>query len=68
MSRNQILAIRRRHANDLRRLGAARLFLFALASRNEAGPASDVDLFFDFDAPRFSTIELVALKNGSAYF
>jgi len=62
MSRDQILAILRRHAHDLRRLGASRLFLFGSASRNEAGPASDVDLFFDFDDPRFSIIELVALQ------
>jgi predicted nucleotidyltransferase len=63
MTCDQILAILRRHANDLRRLGAARLFLFGSASRNDAGPESDVDLFFDFDDPRFSIIELVALQD-----
>jgi predicted nucleotidyltransferase len=62
MSRDQILAILRRHSSDLRRLGAAQLFLFGSASRDEAGPQSDVDLFFDFDDPRFSLIELVALQ------
>ncbi len=62
MNRDEILAILRRHASDLRRLGAERLFLFGSASRNEAGPESDVDLFFDFDDPGFSIVELVALQ------
>ena len=62
MTKDQILSTLRRHASDLRRLGASSLFLFGSASRNEAGPASDVDLFFDFDDPRFSIVELVALQ------
>lgn len=62
MSRDHILAILRRHASDLRGLGAARLFLFGSASRDQAGPESDVDLFFDFEDPRFSIIELIALQ------
>jgi uncharacterized protein len=62
VSRDQILAVLRRHASDLRRLGATQLFLFGSASRDEAGSASDVDLFFDFDDPGFSIIELVALQ------
>ena len=52
----------RRHASDLRRLGAARLFLFGSVARDDAGAGSDVDLFFDFEDPRFSLVELVALR------
>ena len=63
MDREQILSTLRRHATELRRLGAARLYLFGSVARNEAGPASDVDLFFDFDAPKFSLVELVALQD-----
>ena len=63
MTREQILATLRRHAGELRRLGAARLYLFGSAARDEAGPASDVDLFFDFDDARFSIVELVALQD-----
>ncbi len=63
MDRAQILSTLRRHASDLRRLGVSRLFLFGSASRDEATPSSDVDLFFDFDDPSFSIIELVALKD-----
>jgi len=62
VDRDEILSTLRRHASDLRRLGASRLFLFGSVSRGEGGPTSDVDLFFDFDDPGFSIIELVALK------
>jgi predicted nucleotidyltransferase len=63
MNRDQIFATLRRHAADLRRLGVSQLFLFGSASRNEAGPSSDVDLFFDFDDSRFSLVELVELQD-----
>lgn len=62
MDRDHILATLRRHAPDLKHLGVSSLFLFGSVARNEAGSASDVDLFFDFDDPRFSLIELVALQ------
>jgi predicted nucleotidyltransferase len=58
MDRDHILATLRRHTLDLRGLGISSLFLFGSAARNEAGPASDVDLFFDFDDPRFSLVAL----------
>lgn len=63
MNRDQIVSTLRRNAADLRRLGVSQLFLFGSASRNEAGPSSDVDLFFDFDNARFSLVELVALQD-----
>ena len=62
MDRERIIAILRRHSVDLRRLGASRLFLFGSVARGEAGSASDVDLFFDFEDTRFSLVELVALR------
>lgn len=63
MTRDQILAALRSHATELQRLGVARLFLFGSTARNQAGPSSDVDLFFDFDQSRFSIVELVALQS-----
>ncbi|HVY34795.1 MAG TPA: nucleotidyltransferase domain-containing protein [Caulobacteraceae bacterium] len=63
MERDQVLTTLRRHSADLKDLGASRLFLFGSVAKNEAGPDSDVDLFFDFDSPRFSLIELVALSD-----
>ena len=66
MDRDHILTTLRRHAIDLRGLGISSLFLFGSTARNEAGPASDVDLFFDFDDPGFSLVELVALQERIA--
>jgi len=66
MDRDLILSTLRRHAADLKRLGASSLFLFGSVARNDAGPSSDVDLFFDFDDPRFSLIELITLRDRIA--
>ena len=62
MDRDQALSTLRSHADEFRRLGVARLYLFGSVARGEARPASDVDLFFDFDNPRFSLIELAKLQ------
>ena len=62
MTREGILSALRQDVVELQRLGAARLFLFGSQARNEAGPESDVDLFFDFERPGFSLVELVALQ------
>jgi hypothetical protein len=66
MDRDHVLATLRRHDADLRRLGVSSLFLFGSVSRDEGGSASDVDLFFDFDDPAFSLVELVALQDQIA--
>jgi predicted nucleotidyltransferase len=66
MERDQVLSTLRRHSADLKGLGASRLFLFGSVAKNEARPDSDVDLFFDFDDPHFSLIELVALSDRIA--
>ena len=39
------------------------LYLFGSTARSEAGPESDVDLFFDYNDPAFSVVELVRVKN-----
>ncbi len=66
MQRDQILQRLRDHAPDLRRLGAIRLFLFGSTSRDQATAFSDVDLFFDFDDPAFSLIDLLSCRTASA--
>jgi predicted nucleotidyltransferase len=38
------------------------LYLFGSTARGEAKPDSDVDLFFEYDNPRFSLVELVRVK------
>ena len=66
MERDQVISTLRRHAADLKGLGASRLFLFGSVAKNEARPDSDVDLFFDFDDPQFSLVELIVLQNRIA--
>jgi predicted nucleotidyltransferase len=66
MERDQVISTLRQHAANLKGLGATRLFLFGSVAKNEARPESDVDLFFDFDDPRFSLIELIALQDRIA--
>jgi predicted nucleotidyltransferase len=62
MDRDHVIATLRAHEPDLHRVGVARLYLFGSVARQEAGPNSDVDLFFDTDNPRFSLIELVDVR------
>ena len=66
MERAQVLSALRSHADEFRRLGLSRLFLFGSVARDEATPGSDLDLFFDFADPRFSLIELAGLKQRMA--
>jgi predicted nucleotidyltransferase len=48
----------------MRAIGATSLYLFGSTARDEAGAASDLDLFIDYDKDGdFSAIELVRLKN-----
>ena len=54
------------HADELRAQGLAGLYLFGSTARDEARAESDVDLFFDYDDPRFSLIELVRVQNRIA--
>ena len=42
--------------------GIARLYLFGSVLHDEAGPKSDVDLFFDHDLPKFGLFDYVHLK------
>ena len=47
MQRDDAIARLKAHEAELRRLGVEHLYLFGSTARNEAGEASDVDLFFD---------------------
>lgn len=60
MDRNHVITTLRIHEADLHRAGVARLYLFGSVARQEAGPDSDVDLFFNSDNPRFSFIQCFA--------
>jgi predicted nucleotidyltransferase len=50
-------------ADAIRALGATSLYLFGSVARDEANPASDLDLFIDYDpTKKFSLLDLVGIK------
>ena len=64
MRRNEAVRRLRAHAGAIRAIGATSLYLFGSTARDEAGEASDLDLFIDYDEDcDFSAIELVRLQN-----
>jgi predicted nucleotidyltransferase len=62
MKREDVIRTLRQNQAEIRRLGVRSLYLFGSTARDEAGAGSDVDLYFDFDNPRFSLIELAGLQ------
>ena len=63
MERTTVIEALAAHKDELRSNGVAALYLFGSTARDEAGPESDVDLFFDNNDPKFSIVELVRIKN-----
>jgi uncharacterized protein len=64
MTRIETIAKLRASADAVKAQGATSLFLFGSSARDEAGTASDVDLFIDYDPKRkFSLLNLAAIKN-----
>jgi uncharacterized protein len=64
MKRDEAISRLKEQAEALRALGATSLYLFGSVARDEAGPASDLDLFIDYDAKRkFSLVDLAGLKS-----
>jgi predicted nucleotidyltransferase len=62
---NRVDAINRlqQKANAVRGMGATALYLFGSTARDDAGQASDLDLFIDYDpTTRFNAFDLVAIK------
>ena len=67
MSRDEALKRLRAREHDLRARGAKSLYLFGSTARNEAGPASDVDVLLDVaDDERFSLLDLIAFRDAIA--
>jgi len=63
MDRDTAVARLRRHAQELRAEGVVALYLFGSTARDQARETSDVDLFLDYDDPKFSLVELVRVKD-----
>jgi predicted nucleotidyltransferase len=48
MDRDAVIAVLRRHRDELVREGIAHAALFGSLARNEAGPGSDIDVLVEF--------------------
>jgi hypothetical protein len=48
MKRDEIIDLLKRHRVDLDRLGVKDIAVFGSIARDEAGPASDIDILVDF--------------------
>jgi predicted nucleotidyltransferase len=67
MSRAEILATLRSHELEIRAAGVTRLSLFGSAARNDAGPASDIDLLAAFDERQtLSLLDVIHIQNRIA--
>jgi len=63
MTRDEVIARIRKHADAIRAEGATSLYLFGSAAREELGPASDIDVFVDYDPEsRFSLLNLSGIR------
>ena len=66
MRREDVIRRLREHQAEIRRVGVRALYLFGSAARDEARTDSDIDLYFDYDDPKFSLIELAGLQSRLA--
>jgi Predicted nucleotidyltransferases len=63
MKRSEAIEKLKAQADAIRARGATSLYLFGSVARDEAGEASDLDLFIDYDpASRFNAFDLVGIK------
>jgi predicted nucleotidyltransferase len=63
MRRNEAIAALQGQTEAIKALGATSLYLFGSTERDEAGGASDVDLFIDYDPDSlFSLVDLVGIQ------
>jgi uncharacterized protein len=63
MTRVEAITRLKDRADAIRALGATSLYMFGSTVRDEAQPASDLDLFIDYDpGSRFNAFDLVGIK------
>jgi hypothetical protein len=62
MTRDETIDLLRRHADDIRGFAVTGLYLFGSTARGEAGPASDVDVFIDYDEEEFDFVKLFGVE------
>jgi len=66
LDRDTIVKRLQEHEAALRARGVSALYLFGSTARGEAGPKSDVDLFFDYDNPRFNLFHAMDVEEEVA--
>jgi predicted nucleotidyltransferase len=66
MDRAAAIAKLKEHEAELKGLGVEHLYLFGSMARDEAGPESDVDLFFDYEKGKFGLFQLMDVKERAA--
>jgi predicted nucleotidyltransferase len=67
MSRDEVLATLRSNEQQIRAAGVTRLSVFGSSARNDAGPASDIDLLAAFDEnQRLSLLDVIHIQNRIA--
>ena len=66
MKRTEAITRLREHEAELKALGVQHLYLFGSTARDEAGPQSDVDLFFDHERGKLGLYELMDVKERAA--
>ena len=62
MTRDETITLLRRYADDIRGFAVTGLYLFGSTARGEAGPASDVDLFIDYNSEEFDFVKLFGVE------
>lgn len=63
MTRDDAIAALKALEPEARALGVTGLYLFGSTARGEAGPSSDVDVFFDYDTTRVRGLQFFAIKH-----
>ena len=66
MDRDTVIRILRAHEAELRAEGISHVYLFGSVARGESDEKSDVDLFYDYDDPKFGLLDLMRVKGRFA--
>ena len=64
MGKTELISLLSMQADAVRHMGATALFLYGSRAGDTASPASDLDLFIDYDPDsRFNALDLIGIKH-----
>jgi predicted nucleotidyltransferase len=66
MQRAEAIQRLKDHEADFKKIGVQTLYLFGSTAREEAGPESDVDLFFEYERGKFGLFDLMTVKEEAS--